>query len=113
MPGEFHGNPHPALLAVLLMMLQSGQEVEKSLDDLANFMQSTKSALGAMRSGVEAFHAGMLKMAPAPHQGRPPSGPPKPKGPITQPAAPPDKDTVMLSPPVAVDNKPAAQQNSN
>lgn len=69
MPGKFGADPNPALLPILLMMTQGRGDVEKTLDELVNFIQSTKAALESMRSGVQAFHAGMLKMAPPP--GRP------------------------------------------
>lgn len=69
MPGKFGANPHPALLPVLLMMTQGRGDVEKTLDELVSFIQSTKAALESMRSGIQTFQAGMLKMAPPP--GRP------------------------------------------
>lgn len=81
MPGKFSTDPHPALLPVLLMMTRNVGDVEKTLDELINFMQSTKTALESMRSGVETFQAGMLKMAPPPGRPGTPaawSGPPSP-----------------------------------
>ena len=89
MPGKFGSDPHPALLPVLLMMTQNGSDIEKTLDELVNFIQSTKNALESMRSGVQTFHAGMLKMAPPPVRPGTPaswSGPPSP--------APKQKDSV-------------------
>lgn|GEM_PF-2674613 len=100
MPGQFMGGPQSTLLSVLLMLSQSGKEMEKSLDELMGFMNNTKSALEAMRSGMETFQAGLLKMAP-PGQGRPPAWfggpppPPKPQAgikplPVESPAKPND-----------------------
>ncbi|MCL6478007.1 MAG: hypothetical protein K6T65_06280 [Peptococcaceae bacterium] len=65
MPGRFGGNPHPALLPIFLMMSHPGGEPEKMLDDLIDFIQSTKAAVQAMKNGVETFQAGMLKMIPS------------------------------------------------
>ena len=61
--------PHPALFPMLLAMSQSGENLEKMLDDMLKMLQSAKEAMQAMRSGVETFHAGMAKIAP---QGAPP-----------------------------------------
>lgn len=83
MPGKSGGNPHPALLPIFLLMSQNGRELEKSLDELANFIQSARSALEAMRNGMEAFQAGMMKIAP-------PAGPPG--------NSPKQKDTVSTRP---------------
>jgi hypothetical protein len=71
LPGKFGGGLHPALIPILLAMSQGESDLEKTLDDLANFIQSTKSAVEAMRSGIETFHASMLKMAPPPMAGKP------------------------------------------
>ncbi|MFZ5634627.1 MAG: hypothetical protein ACOY40_17505 [Bacillota bacterium] len=65
MPGKFGGGPHPALLPVFLMMSQPGRELEKTLDDLIDFIQSTKAAVQAMKNGMDTFQAGMLKMIPS------------------------------------------------
>jgi len=56
--------PHPALFPVLLAMSQSGESLEKMLDDMIKMMQSAKEAMQAMRSGYETFHAGLAKIAP-------------------------------------------------
>lgn len=72
MPGKFGGNLHPAMLPVLLMASQNGREMEKALDDLLNFIQLTKTSLETLRSGIESFHSGMLKMSS--QEGRPPQG---------------------------------------
>ncbi|MCL6610428.1 MAG: hypothetical protein K6T66_02685 [Peptococcaceae bacterium] len=78
MPGKFNRDFHPVMLPILLMMTQNGREMEKSLDDLASLIQSTKSALESMRNGVETFHAGLMKMAPPGAQpGWPPTSAPQ------------------------------------
>ena len=92
MPGKFNSDFHPAILPALLMLNQRGKEMEKSLDDLISFIQSTKNAMEALRNGVETFHAGLMKMVPpsapklTPMDGpAPPTDPQKP----TDPAPPP------------------------
>lgn len=99
MPGKSGGSPHPALLPILLMMSQNGRDLEKSLDELVNFVQSAKNALEAMRNGMETFQAGMMKIVPPGPPGSPsflsgwPSPPPK------------QKDTVSTTP--VKDSSPA------
>ncbi|MFZ5646206.1 MAG: hypothetical protein ACOY30_01135 [Bacillota bacterium] len=64
MPEQFI--PHPALLPVLLALSGPGENVDKTLDDIIRLIQSTKEAMQAMRSSVETFQAGIMKMAPQP-----------------------------------------------
>lgn len=81
MPQQFY--PHPALLPVLLALTKSGDNADKVLDDVIMLVQSTKEAMQAMRSSIETFQAGMMKMAPlgAPQPYSGPGGhkPAKPK----------------------------------
>jgi hypothetical protein len=48
---------------MLLAMSQDQVDFEKTLDDLMQLLQSTKSSMQAMRNGMETFHAGMAKVS--------------------------------------------------
>lgn len=79
MSPKFIPGPHPAVIPMLLAMSQDQLDLEKTLDDLMQLLQSTKNAVQAMRSGMETFHAGMVKVAyPSSGQdGSPVSEPPE------------------------------------
>jgi len=82
---RFIPGPHPFVIPMLLAMSQDQDNFEKTLDDLIQLIQSTKNAMQSMRSGMETFHAGMVKVA-FPPSGK--SGSPGQKGPAeisTQP----------------------------
>ncbi|MCL5058913.1 MAG: hypothetical protein M1130_13160 [Actinobacteria bacterium] len=82
MSDRFIPGPHPFVIPMLLAMSQDQENFEKILDDLIQVIQSTKNAMQSMRSGMETFHAGMVKVA------FPPSGKAGQKGPAeisTQP----------------------------
>lgn len=64
MPEQYY--PHPALLPVLLALTGPGENVDKTLDDMIRLIQSTKEAMQAMRSSVETFQAGLMKITPRP-----------------------------------------------
>ncbi|MFZ5642759.1 MAG: hypothetical protein ACOY46_04105 [Bacillota bacterium] len=85
MTERFRTGPNPALIPVLLAMTQNQDNFEKTLDDFIQLIQSTKNAMNAMRSGMETFQAGMMKIALP--QGGQPAGPPanKPKEAYTKP----------------------------
>lgn len=61
--------PHSALIPMFLAMSQGQGNLEQTLDDLLQFIQSTKNAMQAMRSGMDTFQTGMLKMAFTPSAG--------------------------------------------
>lgn len=90
MPGKF--GPNSALLPIVLMMAQPGADAEKSLDDLMEFIQSTKAALQAMRNGIDTFHTGMLKMMPVPKPAAPAEMLPEQKAQPAPVTAPPNTE---------------------
>ena len=63
MSDRFIPGPHPFVIPMLLAMSQNQDNLEKTLDDLIQVIQSTKNAMQSMRSGMETFHAGMVKVA--------------------------------------------------
>jgi len=66
---RFIPGPQPFVIPMLLAMSQDQENLEKTLDDLIQIIQSTKNAIQSMRSGMETFHAGMVKVA-SPHSGK-------------------------------------------
>lgn len=63
MSDRFIPGPHPLVIPMLLAMSQGQEDLEKTLDDLIQVIQSTKNAMQSMRSGMETFHAGLAKVA--------------------------------------------------
>lgn len=90
MPEQYY--PHPALLPVLLALSGPGENVDKTLDDMIKLIQSTKEAMQAMRSSVETFQAGIMKMAPLPVKKCPVQTDVQHKEPEKEPEAPVEQD---------------------
>ncbi|WP_104371308.1 hypothetical protein [Desulfocucumis palustris] len=85
---DYRGGFHPLFIPMLLAITGNGDDVEKKLEDLMNFIQTTQAAVQSLRSGMETFHAGFSKInqSSAPHFK--PAGPEPAKTTVNKPAAP-------------------------
>lgn len=60
---------------MLLALTGNGDDVEKRLEDLVNFIQTTQAAVQSLRSGMETFHTGFAKISQPPAPQYKPAGP--------------------------------------